>query len=143
MPEPGNIPKFAVRMIACHPKGLEDLSPGVQKLGNRKVTEYELAEHKANGHKHFTKECEESRLGAIRRRAHRRQPETARPGGELSMDLSGPHVPGRWPSDSPEHYAKRAQYFLIASYRVFTDGEMFKSKEDAEYARKKARRVHF
>ena len=88
-------------------------------------------------------ECEECRLGAMRRRAHRRQPEAARPGGELSMDLSGPHVPGRWPSDSPEHYCKRAQYFLVASYRVFTDGEQNKSKADADFAKKKARRVHF
>ena len=51
------------------------------------------------------------------------------------MDLSGPHVPGRRPSDSPESYTKRAQYFLIGSCRVFTDSEECKSKADAEYAR--------
>ena len=88
-------------------------------------------------------ECPECRLGAIRRRARRRQPESARPGGELSVDLSGPHVPGRWPSDSAEHYAKRAVYFMVGSYRVFTDTEAQQSGQDAEFARKKARRVHF
>ena len=40
------------------------------------------------------------------------------------MGLPGPHFPGRWPSDSPERYAKRAVYFRVASYRVFADIEI-------------------
>ena len=88
-------------------------------------------------------ECPECRLGAIRRRAHRRQPEATKPGGELSVDLSGPHLPGRWPSDSPESVSRRAQYFLVASYRVFTDVEVAEAQGNEAFAKKKARRVHF
>ena len=58
------------------------------------------------------------------------------------MDLSGPHLPGRWPSDASETDATRAQYFLVASYLVFTDVELHPSATDAELAKKKARCVH-
>ena len=125
---------------------LEKMGPGIsQQLKDaysKKVTEYELAEHRKSGHKRFMPECAECRLGAIRRRSHRRQLDVAKPGGEVSMDLSGPHLPGRWPSASPEKYAKRAQYFLVASYRVFTQEEFDTATVDAEFAKKKAWTVH-
>ena len=51
------------------------------------------------------------------------------------MDLSGPHLPGRWPSASPEKYSRRAQYFLVASYRVFTQEEFDAATVDAEFVK--------
>ena len=59
------------------------------------------------------------------------------------MDLLGPHLPGRWPAASPEKYARRAQYFLVASYRVFTQEEFDTAVVNADFAKKKARVVHF
>ena len=50
------------------------------------------------------------------------------------MDLSGPHYPGRFPDDTPESYPKRPQYFLCASYRVFTDLEHQTRLADEGYA---------
>ena len=88
LPDPELIPVCAVKVVADHLKTLENMSPGFAELVTRKVTAYELAQHRASGHKRFMPECPECRLGAIRRRAHRRQPESARPGGELSVDLS-------------------------------------------------------
>ena len=45
------------------------------------------------------------------------------PGGELSVDSSGPRSPGRWPSDTPGSSTKRAIYFLVGAYQTFTEEE--------------------
>ena len=39
------------------------------------------------------------------------------------MDVSGPHYPGRMPTDKPEQWARRAPYFILASYAVFSPEE--------------------
>ena len=51
------------------------------------------------------------------------------------MDLSEPHVLGRMPTDLAEAWPRRAQYFLIASYRVFSPGEEAKRKPDENFAK--------
>ena len=77
------------------------------ELINKKISEVQLELHRRDGHRHFLPECAECRPGAIKQRPHRRLPELLRPGGELSVDLSGPHFPGRFPSDLQEFYAVR------------------------------------
>ena len=52
------------------------------------------------------------------------------------MDLSGPRYPGRYPDDAPESYPIRPQYFLCASYRVFTDFEQQQRQENEDFAQK-------
>ena len=98
-------------------------APQTRRWLVKRMAQLELEENRRQGRRHFSAECPERRHGGLRSRAHRRQREVDRPGGELSLDISGPHMPGRWPSDTPESWGKRAQYFLIASYRVFTDDE--------------------
>ena len=120
-PDPEEFPVKVIKtMRRCLVNSLEELGsvqPASKQAIAAKITKYELAEHKKGGHRKFMPECSECRLGAVKRRAHRRQPDAAKPGGEVSMDLSGPHLPGRWPTDSPEKYSRRAQYVLVASCR--------------------------
>mgnify|MGYP001233448546 CR=1 FL=1 len=94
----------------------------MQRDNAAKVTHFELEEHRRGGRFKFMPERPECREGAIRQRPHRRQVDGDRPGGELSIDVSGPHVPGRFPTDASGAWPRRAQYMLIASYRVFNQG---------------------
>ena len=96
-------------------------SPTLLDLIQKKVTEFELAKHRREGHVNFLKECPECREGRAKRRPHRRQQPHERPGGELSLDLSGPHWPARWPSDAAELWPKRPQYFMIGVFNTYTD----------------------
>ena len=66
MPYPEKLHIKAARALAGNLKKLGHQTPEVQELVNRKVTEYELAEHRANGHKHFMAKCPECRAGATR-----------------------------------------------------------------------------
>ena len=40
------------------------------------------------------------------------------------MDISGPHCAGRWPSDSPESWSKRAAHFIVGAYKTFNEEEV-------------------
>ena len=40
------------------------------------------------------------------------------------MDISGPHTSGRWPSDAPEAWAKRAMYFVVGAFKTYTEDEI-------------------
>ena len=57
-----------------------------------------------------------------------------RPGGELSVDLSGPHDPGRFPSDLQEHNAIRPQYFATGVYRTISSGELQQREDNERHA---------
>ena len=89
--------------------------PSAMTSACAKVTEFELIQHSRDGHQVFMHECAECRVGAVRQRPHRRQPAHLRPGGEFSVDLSGPRVAARFPSDAPEAWPRRAQYFVIGT----------------------------
>mgnify|MGYP001267317898 CR=1 FL=1 len=116
-------------------------STEVQEYMAKRMTKLELEQHRRQGHPHFRAECPECRSGALRSRAHRRRVETDRPGGELSLDISGPHLPGRWPSDTPESWGKRAQYFLIAAYCGFSPVENAKRQSDEAFAEGMVNRI--
>ena len=79
----------------------------------------ELRHHEREGHLHFRPDCPGCRHASARSRPRRRLPETLRPGGELSVDISGPHTSGRWPSDAQESYSKRAMYFLVGALKTY------------------------
>ena len=51
------------------------------------------------------------------------------------MDLSGRHQLGRFPTDRAEAWPRRAQYFLIASYRIFSPLDETKRKSDEQFAK--------
>ena len=102
------------------------------------VTVQQLRQHQLLGHPSFLKECRDCRLAAGRMRVHRRMDPSLRPGGELSLDVSGPHSPAIWPSAFPEDTTKRARYFLLAAYQVFTAAELEERVRLHEEARKAA-----
>ena len=52
--------------------------------------------------------------------------------------MSGPHYPGRWPTDAPEHTARWPQYFAIGTYKTFTDEDNLRRQSDKEYSLEKA-----
>ena len=84
----------------------------------------ELMRHCALGHPQFLASCDESCAASGRMRPHWKLDPDTRPDGELSVDISGPHTPGRWPTDLPEALPKRARYFLMAAYQVITQEEL-------------------
>ena len=71
----------------------------------------ELEEHKRGGHISFNASCPQCRGAAGRMRPHFRHDMSTRPGGQLSIDMSGPHLPGRWPSGRPEDVPRHAVHF--------------------------------
>eukprot|EP00959_Pyramimonas_sp_CCMP1952_P195351 4084841-Pyramimonas_sp.AAC.1 len=55
---------------------------------------------------------------------HFRRDAATRPGGQLSVDLSGPHLAGRWPSGRPEDAGRKATYFLLGAFSVATGADL-------------------
>ena len=88
------------------------------------VTTKMLEQHKLEGHLTFMKECEECRLASGRMRVHRRIAPSLKPGGELSVDMSGPHHLGLFPSALPEDAVRRARYYLLGAYQMYTAEEL-------------------
>ena len=99
----------------------------------------QLEIHRREGHRRFLRERAECRAGAIKQRQHRRLPDLLRPGGELRVGLSGPHYPGRFPSDLQEHYAIRPQHFLMGVYRAIPSGELQQQADDERHAEERTR----
>ena len=66
-----------------------------------------IREHARDGHVEFDPACPACRGAHGRMRPHRRFDAETRLGGQLSVDISGPHLPGKWPSgrgqDSPKN----------------------------------------
>ena len=118
-------------------KRVKGKSPQLQNAMKKVVARLELEQHRRDGHRNFPKECPECRSGMIRQRAHRRQEQHYRPGGELSVDISGPQFPGRMPTDAPEQWARRAQYFVLASYAVFSPAERDEQARNLDFAKLK------
>ena len=75
-------------------------------------------------------------------RPHRRQGAGLRPGGDLSIDISGPHVPGRWPSDAPEAQPRRAQYFLLAAFKSYDEEELEQRAKNEAFAARTDKNAH-
>ena len=98
--------------------------PQVYEVVTMKLENAELRAHKRGGHVTFRPDCPGCRTGSARSRAHHRLAESERPGGELSVDISGPHTTGRWPSDAPEAWAKRAMYFVVGAFKTYTEDEI-------------------
>ncbi|CAK0848315.1 unnamed protein product [Prorocentrum cordatum] len=87
-----------------------------------------LQEHMEGGHTSVRPDCPGCRGAHGRLRAHHRFDVTTRPEGQLNIDTSGPHPPGRWPSSRPENSAKQAVHFLLGAYVVETPA----AKKDRE-----------
>ena len=96
----------------------------IQRMQACAVTMLQLEEHRRQGHPHYMPECPECRLAMGRLRSHYRLDPDTRPGGELSVDLSGPHPPTLYPSARPEDRTKRPQYFMLSAYQVMTSAEL-------------------
>ena len=67
-----------------------------------------LREHAAGGHIEFDPACPGCRGAHGRMRPHRRLDVRTRLGGQLSVDISGPHLPGKWPSGRQEDAHRKA-----------------------------------
>ncbi|CAK0910095.1 unnamed protein product, partial [Prorocentrum cordatum] len=83
-----------------------------------------LRERQEGGRIHFDVSCPQCRGVRGRMRQHFRHDARARPGGQLSVDLSGPHLPGRWPSGRAEDTGRMAQHFLLGAFSVVTAADM-------------------
>ncbi|CAK0805863.1 unnamed protein product, partial [Prorocentrum cordatum] len=94
-----------------------------------------LRQHEEAGHVVFDPACSKRRGAFGRMRQHFRHDASTRPGGQLSVDLSGPHLPGRWPSGRPEDQGKKAIHFLLAAFSVTTDDELALKRRREEGAR--------
>ncbi|CAK0824458.1 unnamed protein product [Prorocentrum cordatum] len=99
------------------------------------VSLHDLERHRAEGHPRFMAERGECRRAAGRTRPHLRLDQTTRPGGQLSVDLSGPHPPGRWPSSWQEDQPRRAVYCMVAAFAVFTRSDAATAEENETFAR--------
>ncbi|CAK0894421.1 unnamed protein product [Prorocentrum cordatum] len=99
------------------------------------VSLHDLGRHRAEGHPRFMAECGECRRAAGRMRPHLRLDQTTRPGGQLSVDLSGSHPPGRRPSSWQEDQPRRAAYFMVAAFAVFTRSDAATAEENETFAR--------
>ncbi|CAK0839332.1 unnamed protein product [Prorocentrum cordatum] len=85
----------------------------------------ELEGHKRGDHISFNAFCPQCRGAATSRlRQHFRRDVSGWPGGQLSIDTSGPHPPGRWPSGRPENVPRHAVHFLLGAFSVKTKAEM-------------------
>ncbi|CAK0814311.1 unnamed protein product, partial [Prorocentrum cordatum] len=104
--------RAGARMLAAH---FDVVVAAVQRLS--------LEEHKRRGHPSFRPDCYKRRLAAGRTRAHWRLDAPTRPGGQLSVDISGPHPAGLWPGALPEGRPKTARYFVLCAYAVMTASE--------------------
>ncbi|CAK0886282.1 unnamed protein product [Prorocentrum cordatum] len=98
----------------------------------------ELQRHREEGHLKFLASCRECRGAAGRLRQHFRHDVSTRPGGQLSVDLSGPHLPGRWPSGRPEDVPKQAVHFVLGAFSVMSETEMEVLRKREEDARRGA-----
>ena len=97
---------------------------------------FELMKHRAGGHQQFSKDCPECRKANPRTRPHFKLDANTRPGGELSIDISGPHGAGYYPKDTFGFSLMR--YALVGVFQTF-DPEEFKHKLTLEsMARKSA-----
>ncbi|CAK0837207.1 unnamed protein product [Prorocentrum cordatum] len=90
-----------------------------------------LRERQEGGRIHFDVNCPQCRGAHGRMCQHFRHDASARPGGQLSIDLSGPHLPGRWPSGRSEDTGRMAQHFVLGAFSVVTAADM-QSRADRE-----------
>ena len=82
----------------------------------------ERNDNEKGGHVREVGNCVPCAAGGGRMRSHFRLDPPTRPGGYLSVDISGPHVPGIWsaPDDSQFVVTRKARYFLVARYQTYT-----------------------
>ena len=111
------------------------LRKGIRALVVKLRNMQELQAHREGGHQRYSPQCPECVRAKPRQRAHYRRDPTSKPGGELSVDISGPHCPGRWPTDAVKHRDLRAKYWLVGVYTYFTEEELLKKKQMEDEAR--------
>ena len=104
-----------------HWKRVQD---NLKALAARIRTVAELQAHRAAGHPTYSAQCPECRKANSRQRPHYRLDPSTRGGGELSVDVSGPHGPGRWPSDVVGDRKKVAKFWIAAAYQYFDEKEL-------------------
>ena len=80
-----------------------------------------LAEHRRCGHHPKRGDCPVCQIASVRRRPHTKLNPLTRAGGELSVDISGPHVSAHLPGDRAAK--PRGKYFLICSYTPLREDE--------------------
>ena len=113
----------------------EALRVAVHEARAAVVTMVQLEEHRRLGHPHFLAECRECRMAAGRMRPHFRLNPDMRAGGELSVDMSGPHYPCGWPTGDRQDETRRATYFLLGAYQTLTKAEADERRQQMEDAR--------
>ena len=84
-----------------------------------------------SGHVEFDPGCPKCRAAHGRMRPHIRLDMETRLGGQLSVDRSGPHLPGKWPSGRSEDAHKKAVHFLLGAYTIETS-EQTEAREHRE-----------
>ena len=84
------------------------------------------SDHEKSGHMRKVGNCVPCDAVCGRMRSHFRLDPTTRPGECLSVDKSGPHVPGIWldPDDSQFIVTRKARYFLVAHHQTYTPEEV-------------------
>ena len=125
---------IVARIVRALTKAAPTRREQFQQVIAKTLTNLELEQHRRNGHPTVRAACPECRAGGIRQRPHRRLPDRLRPGGDLSIDMSGPHLPGRWPSDALEAQARRAQHFIIGYFRCYTEEELVERDKNKMFA---------
>ncbi|CAK0907605.1 unnamed protein product [Prorocentrum cordatum] len=98
------------------------------------VVQQSLEQHRAAGHPHFRPDCAECRFASGRRRPHWRLDASTRPGGQMSANISGPHPYARWPSALQEDGPRRARFFLLCAYSVFSVAEQEAAAKNERFA---------
>ena len=85
-------------------------------------SEQELDEHRRQGHPRYPPDCPECKRGVARRRPHTRA--DARSGGELSVDIGGPHIPGLPVTDPIVAKHQWHQHMLVGAFMPFSEKEV-------------------
>ena len=101
----------------------------------RVATLIELEKHKLLGHPKYMPECSDCRKAQGRMRPHFRLSPSTRAGGELSLDISGPHPPAMWPDSTAQDQHRRARYYILGAYQTCTEEEIAERRRLADDAK--------
>ena len=92
-------------------------------------TQQQLDEHRRQGHLRYSPDCPECKRGAANQRPYHRA--LTRQGGELSIDIGGPYIPGVPVTDRPAAKHQWPRYMLVGAFIPFGEKEA-KARYDQE-----------
>ena len=87
----------------------------------------ELDQHRREGHVVYSPHCPECKKGAAKQRPHKRQ--ALKQGGELSIDIAGPYIPGMPISDRAVVKGRWPRYMLVGAFIPFKEKECLEQYE--------------